>query len=98
MSAVAQTATSPATTANLSETSRPDRDQRRRPSRARLPALIGLLVVLFWIVVALTVQWWAPYDPLQMVARRLRPPSAEHWLGTDALGRDVLTRTLFGAQ
>jgi peptide/nickel transport system permease protein len=99
MFAVAETASNPATTANLSETSRPGLDQRRRRhGRMPLPALIGLLVVLFWIVVALTVQWWAPYDPLQMVARRLRPPSAEHWLGTDALGRDVLTRTLFGAQ
>ena len=81
----------------------PERDEPARPRPAPAngptwPADLGLLVVLFWIVVAPTVQWWAPYDPLQMVARRLRPPSAEHWLGTDALGRDVLTRTLFGAQ
>lgn len=70
---------------------------RSRPAWLTLPMLLGLLVVLFWIVVALTIHWWAPYDPLQMVGRRLQPPSAEHWLGTDALGRDVLTRTLTGA-
>lgn len=59
--------------------------------------LIGCAVILAWIVVALTIQWWAPYDPLDMVGRRLSAPSADHWLGTDALGRDVLTRTLHGA-
>jgi len=55
-------------------------------------------VVAFWIVVALTVEWWAPYPPLDMVTKRLQPPSAAHWLGTDALGRDVLSRTLYGAR
>ena len=70
---------------------------RRRPSWLTLPVVFGIVVVVFWAVVALTIQWWAPYDPLDMVGRRLKPPSAEHWLGTDALGRDVFTRTLFGA-
>lgn len=70
----------------------------RPPLLPRLPTLLGIGVVAFWLIVALTVQWWTPYDPLHMVARRLRPPSPDHWLGTDALGRDVLTRTLFGAQ
>lgn len=72
--------------------------ERRRRRRLRLPTLIGLTVVVFWIVVALTIQWWAPYDPLRMVAHRLKPQSPQHWLGTDALGRDVLTRTLYGSQ
>ncbi len=62
------------------------------------PAALGLLVILFWVVTALTVQFWPLDPPLEMVARRLQPPSAEHWLGTDALGRDVLSRTLHGAQ
>lgn len=62
------------------------------------PAALGLLVVVFWILTALTVQFWPLDPPLDMVARRLQPPSAEHWLGTDALGRDVLSRTLHGAQ
>ena len=41
----------------------------------------------------------APYDPIVLdVAHRLRPPSAAHWFGTDAYGRDVLTRTLYGGR
>ena len=71
---------------------------RRLPRWFTAPTVIGLLVVLFWVVVALSVSTWAPFSPLDMVAKRLRPPSSAHWLGTDALGRDVLVRTLFGAQ
>lgn len=58
----------------------------------------GLAILLGWIVVALTVDLWAPYDPVKLVARRLQAPSWSHWLGTDALGRDVLIRTLYGAR
>jgi peptide/nickel transport system permease protein len=68
------------------------------PPWLTLPVLVGGLVVAFWLVVALTIDLWAPDDPFQMVDRRLRPPSADHLLGTDALGRDVLSRTLYGAQ
>ena len=70
----------------------------RRRARLKLPILLGLAVLLVWLVVALTLPAWAPYDPLQMVAKRLRPPTSQHWLGTDALGRDVLTRTLYGSR
>ena len=63
------------------------------------PALaIGLLIVGFWIVVALTIDVWSIYDPLKIVARKLQSPSLRHWLGTDALGRDVMTRTLYGVR
>src|SRR6185369_12244092 len=61
------------------------------------PVVLGFLVVLAWIIVSATVQYWAPYDPLELVGKRLQPPSAAHWFGTDGLGRDVLTRTLYGA-
>lgn len=70
----------------------------RRPGWMTLPVVIGIAVVAFWVIVALTIDWWSPYDPLRTVGRRLQPPSFEHWLGTDVLGRDVLTRTLHGAQ
>jgi peptide/nickel transport system permease protein len=63
-----------------------------------LPVALGAVITLFWIVTALSVDFWPLYDPLDMVARRLMPPSAAHWFGTDALGRDVLTRTLHGAR
>jgi len=63
------------------------------------PALVvGLLIVGFWIFVALTIDIWTVYDPLKIVARKLQSPSLQHWLGTDALGRDVMTRTLYGVR
>jgi peptide/nickel transport system permease protein len=68
------------------------------PTGLTLPVVIGAAITLFWVVTALSVDLWPLYDPLDMVARRLMPPSAAHWFGTDALGRDVLTRTLHGAR
>jgi peptide/nickel transport system permease protein len=68
------------------------------PSWLTLPVAVGGVVVAFWVLVALSVDLWSPYPPLEMVARRLQPPSAGHLLGTDALGRDVLARTLHGAR
>lgn len=70
----------------------------RLPAWLKLPVLIGAGITLFWILTALTVNTWPIFDPIAMVARRLTPPSAAHWFGTDALGRDVLSRTLYGAQ
>lgn len=70
----------------------------RRPHWMSLPLMIGCAVVLFWVFATLFAPVIAPHDPLDMVARRLQPPSAAHWLGTDALGRDVLSRTLHGAR
>lgn len=65
----------------------------RRPQVA-----FGLAVTVFWFVVLCTVGLWAPFDPLDAVAPRLQSPSVSHWLGTDALGRDVLVRVLYGAR
>lgn len=65
--------------------------------RLPLTARIGAAMLLAWLIVMATVMFWPLADPLAMVGRRLQPPSAEFWLGTDALGRDVFSRSLHGA-
>jgi peptide/nickel transport system permease protein len=62
------------------------------------PVIAGMVVIVAWVLVALTVTLWAPYDPLASDSLPLIGPSLHHWLGTDALGRDVFTRTLYGAR
>ncbi|HSG49970.1 MAG TPA: ABC transporter permease [Longimicrobiales bacterium] len=62
-------------------------------------ARVGLAGVALTLVVALMAPWLAPHDPLQTdLARSLAPPSWEHLLGTDHLGRDVLSRLFYGAR
>ena len=71
---------------------------RSRPGWLTTPVIIGLIVAVGWIVVALTVQWWSPYNPISSSGVPLTGPSGAHLLGTDELGRDVLSRTLYGAR
>lgn len=62
-------------------------------------AVVGGTVVGIFIVVALLAPALSPYDPLKgRLGDRLHAPSAVHWLGTDELGRDVLSRVLHGAR
>ena len=62
-------------------------------------AAFGAAIILVWIVIAVAAPLLTPYAPDAVdVAIRLRPPSASHWLGTDELGRDVLTRLLYGTR
>ncbi|MGH7103556.1 MAG: ABC transporter permease [Acetobacteraceae bacterium] len=62
-------------------------------------ASIGAGIVVAWAVVAIFAPAFAPYRPdLVKVGIRLLPPSLQHVMGTDALGRDVLSRLLFGAR
>jgi peptide/nickel transport system permease protein len=57
----------------------------------------ALALVALQVALALLAPWIAPHDPLaQVVVRRLRPPDAISWLGTDQLGRDNLSRILHG--
>lgn len=59
----------------------------------------GLLIVLFVTVVTVLAPWLSPHDPLEVdVYSRLLSPSADHWLGTDQLGRDIFSRVLMGGQ
>jgi ABC-type dipeptide/oligopeptide/nickel transport system permease subunit len=62
-------------------------------------AMVGVLVILIWAVVALAAPLIAPCDPLaQQIEIRLSAPSAQHLFGTDELGRDVFSRVLYGAR
>ena len=59
----------------------------------------GVAVLGVWVVVAIAAPWLSPYDPLQQqIETRLQAPSLAHWLGTDSLGRDLLSRLLYGAR
>jgi peptide/nickel transport system permease protein len=62
-------------------------------------AALGGALVLAWLLIALLAPLIAPYSPTaQKVTNRLKPPSAQHWFGTDELGRDVFSRVLHGAR
>ncbi len=62
-------------------------------------AVLGLVIMLIWVAAATAAPLVAPYDPLiQQVENRLARPSAAHPFGTDELGRDVLSRVLYGAR
>ncbi len=62
-------------------------------------ALGGLGVLLAMGLLALVAPWLAPHDPLAMdLSVQLQPPGAAHWLGTDLLGRDILSRLLYGGR
>lgn len=62
-------------------------------------ALAGAVVVLLMILMAIFAKQVAPYDPLkQDYAATLQAPSSAHWFGTDELGRDLLSRVIYGAR
>jgi peptide/nickel transport system permease protein len=67
---------------------------RRQPLAA-----LGVALLVMFVVCAVLAPWLAPQDPAQLdLTGRLMGPSAAHWFGTDELGRDILSRTLFGAR
>lgn len=61
-------------------------------------AITGLAIALAWILIAIFANVIAPFNPLEQAFERLQPPSGEHLFGTDQVGRDVLSRVVFGAQ
>ena len=77
--------------------------ERVRASRAQLQwrnpiGLVGAAIVLLTLLVALLAPVISPFPPSAQGFGRLMPPSAEHWMGTDELGRDQLSRIIYGAR
>jgi peptide/nickel transport system permease protein len=74
------------------------------PSSWRFPALggmgwFGAVLVLAFLAMAAFAPWIAPYDPLKLdVVHKFQNPSVQHWAGTDQLGRDTLSRLIYGAR
>jgi peptide/nickel transport system permease protein len=69
-------------------------------NRPRRPGLIaGIALTAFFVAMAIAGQFWTPYDPGAMsIVDKLEAPNLHHWLGTDQLGRDVLSQILAGAK
>ena len=71
--------------------------------RHKKAGLLGLFMLLFAIFIALSADWIAPYDPYASsseitAADIMKPPSANHWFGTDDSGKDVLSLVIYGAR
>ena len=90
----------------MTDVALPARAVPRRPRNRALAAflrnraaVVGALVVLVFVAVAVLAPLLAPFDPLKTNFLLIRKaPSAAHWLGTDDLGRDILSRLLYGAR
>ena len=83
-----------ATALPLGTTTRLARLARRQPT-----FVAGVVALALMVVAAVAAPLWWTGDPQQMKpAQRLRPPSAERWFGSDHFGRDVYTRTIYGAR
>lgn len=75
------------------------KDALRRMIRANKLSLVSLIVIFLLILFSILAPWLTPYGEADMdLLHRLSPPSAEHLLGTDEAGRDVLTRLLYGSR
>ncbi len=62
-------------------------------------AIAGFIIIIFFIILGILAPWLTPYGyEEQVLVNRLKPPSSDHWLGTDDVGRDIFTRIAFGAR
>jgi peptide/nickel transport system permease protein len=67
--------------------------------RRSVPGRWGFALTMLLVIVALAAPWLAPYDPVaQNLPARLLSPTVAHWMGTDELGRDILSRIIFGTR
>ncbi len=71
----------------------------RRAARYNPLATAGVILVSAFVLCAIFAPWIAPYDPAQLsLPARLQPPTSAHWFGTDELGRDILSRIIYGSR
>ena len=85
-------------TTNLPRELTPGQRALRRLWRRR-GAMAGLAVIVFFVAIAIFAPWISPHDPLATSWSAVRkPPSADFWFGTDEIGRDVLSRVVWGAR
>lgn len=86
----------------MSAAALPIRSPARRAAQVffRTPSgVVGLLLVVIVVVAALFAPHLAPYDPVQYrPVDRMQGPSAQHLLGTDLYGRDLLSRVIYGSR
>jgi peptide/nickel transport system permease protein len=83
----------------MSSVAIPFRLQVARNARHNPLAAIGAVLIIVFVIFALFAPWIAPQDPASIhLAIRLQRPSQAHWFGTDELGRDILSRIIYGAR
>jgi peptide/nickel transport system permease protein len=71
----------------------------QRIARHNVLATIGMALVAIFVIFAIFAPWIAPQDPAYIdLPNRLASPSASHWCGTDELGRDILSRLIYGSR
>jgi peptide/nickel transport system permease protein len=71
----------------------------RRVFFSRKVVLFGLIIILILVITAIFAPLLAPYDPYKFsMDTVLLSPSSQHWLGTDTIGRDILSRIIYGSQ
>jgi peptide/nickel transport system permease protein len=71
----------------------------RRAARGNPLAAIGVVLVTLFVICALFAPWIAPQDPVHIdLPSRIAGPSSTHWCGTDELGRDILSRLIYGSR
>ena len=94
MAAVADVPPSPVAAARTAPRAHPFRRLLRRRGAA-----VGLAVIVFFVALAVLASFAAPYDPLATSWTAIRKaPTTAHWFGTDEIGRDVLSRVVWGAR
>jgi peptide/nickel transport system permease protein len=94
-------AQAPAVTPISSESARhiTEAQRFRRVFFSRRIVLFGLIIIFILVVTAIFAPWLAQYDPYkQNLDQVLVNPGAQHWLGTDTIGRDILSRVIYGSQ